>query len=82
MTADTYRCAWCHGVFTNERPEADVAAELRATFPETHDTGPTEVVCDDCFKRMMASDYPPSAYEADVRAGRIQTSDRPGEATS
>lgn len=50
MTADSYTCQRCWGVFTKGQTDAEAAAEFDSLFAE--DAGPRDLVCDDCFKDL------------------------------
>jgi hypothetical protein len=51
--ADTYECAVCHGVFekgwTDEEANAEAAAIFGAAPPEDE----RDVVCDDCWVKLV-----------------------------
>lgn len=50
-----YTCAGCGGVFTQTRPDSEALEERAALFPDEEAAGAAfEVVCDDCFKSIMA----------------------------
>jgi hypothetical protein len=51
---ETYECALCHGIFEKAVPDAEALEETRRLFGEHALKTPLEVVCDDCFKKMMA----------------------------
>jgi hypothetical protein len=52
-----YTCAACHGVFEPEWSEPEAEAEYQRTFPaEATAREPREVVCDDCYRKMLADE--------------------------
>ena len=62
MKENEYQCASCGGVFDSKPKEGwtekDKWAEHDRNFPgASHED--TEVVCDDCYLKMIAADPPP-----------------------
>lgn len=51
MDADEYRCAACDEVFKKGWSDEEAADEAKANG---FDGVPCEVVCDDCYKAIMA----------------------------
>ncbi|MGD0012808.1 MAG: hypothetical protein ABSD56_00050 [Bryobacteraceae bacterium] len=55
--SDTYICAQCGGTFSKVRDDDEALEEYRETFPEwmrLQDRGEPAIVCDDCWRKMMA----------------------------
>jgi hypothetical protein len=52
--AEKYTCASCKGTFEKGQSDEDAAAELTETFGGVFVPEDCDVVCDDCFQRMMA----------------------------
>ncbi len=53
MTAEEYECALCHGTFEKDWTDEEALAEYEATFTEEERQDVREVVCDDCYKKIM-----------------------------
>lgn len=51
--ANTYTCAYCKGVFEKGWDDTDAEAELKEKFGEEYTPENCDVVCDDCYKRIM-----------------------------
>lgn len=49
----SYTCAECGQTYESGWDEEDATAELAATFP-LQDKTACDVVCDDCYKKIMA----------------------------
>lgn len=62
-SGETSRCACCGGVFESDRSDADAMMEYQDTFTEEQRARPGEpaVVCDDCYRQMMAA-KPPAMF--------------------
>jgi len=55
-----YRCAACGGTFEEAWTDEEANAEARDVFGMDHEQDPTmALVCDDCYKAMIAA-YPPT----------------------
>ena len=50
---DDYTCAYCKGEFKATRSHDEVSAECKEFFDTTPDETVCDVVCDDCWKRIM-----------------------------
>lgn len=53
--SNTFCCAACGGVYEKAWTDQDAAEEFDAVFPD-EEIENAEVVCDDCFRAMMAAD--------------------------
>jgi DNA-directed RNA polymerase subunit RPC12/RpoP len=54
MTGVLYTCAVCDEEFESERSNEEAKAESEAIWGEKPSDETHDVVCDDCFKRLMA----------------------------
>jgi hypothetical protein len=59
---ETYQCANCDGVFIKDWSDEEAQAEYEENFPMTSQTDEPAVVCDDCYKAMIAW-QPPRDWE-------------------
>lgn len=50
---EDFTCAQCGGEFTRIVDDQEAVDEMEALF-DTRDTSDAELVCDDCFKEIMA----------------------------
>lgn len=50
----TYRCAECGGEFEFARDDEDAQAEAVQNFGRRGDAPGMAIVCDDCYKRIIA----------------------------
>lgn len=50
---EEYVCAYCHQEFTATAPDAEARAEYEQTFGVTMDEVPADVICDDCYIKLM-----------------------------
>ena len=54
MTAENqYTCSLCKETFEKGWTDSEAIAEYVATFTEEEREDVTEVVCDDCYKKIM-----------------------------
>lgn len=51
---NSFTCAYCRKTFPKGWSDEEAAQEAANLFPD-HEQKDMEVVCDDCFKRIMAS---------------------------
>jgi hypothetical protein len=51
---EEYTCAVCHGTFTKECSDEEAAAEMEATWQPLPGDDDPGIVCDDCFRQVMA----------------------------
>lgn len=49
-----FTCAYCHETFESAWTDEEAIAEAQATFSEV-ELEATEVVCDECYKAVMAA---------------------------
>ncbi len=62
--ADTYTCDHCHQTFEKEWSDEDASAESLEQFGVDITTDPSmAIVCDDCY-RMMIAELPPQEWRA------------------
>lgn len=50
---DEYTCAVCGETYKKGWSDEDAFEEYQETFPDVPENEPMEVVCDDCYQRMM-----------------------------
>lgn len=50
---DEYTCAYCGGEFIATRNHDEVSAECKEYFGTTPDETDCDIVCDDCWKRIV-----------------------------
>ena len=48
-----FTCALCHGTFEEGWTDEEALAEYNAAFTEEERAEPREIVCDDCYKKIM-----------------------------
>ncbi len=53
MTAEEYECSLCKETFEKGWTDAEALAEYEVTFTEEERQDVREVVCDDCYKKIM-----------------------------
>jgi len=62
MKENEYRCAMCGGIFKKGRPDEEAWEEHDVNFPgDSHETA--KIVCDDCYRQMVAIEPPPGMKE-------------------
>jgi len=64
MKDNKFKCAACGQVFEREWSDEEAQKEYKENFGDFNDGLGTEIVCDDCYKKMMA-EYPPSDFLKD-----------------
>ncbi len=47
-----YKCSLCGGEFESDTSDEEVLEEAKELFPE-HSYDKMEIVCDDCWKKVM-----------------------------
>ena len=54
--SETFECDVCHGVFEKARTDEEAVADMHATWrqPMETDEDGLGVICDDCFRRLIA----------------------------
>ena len=52
---NTYQCAMCGGIFETEWTDEEAIEELHEAFGEVM-VDDCEIVCDDCYKKIMGDD--------------------------
>ncbi len=58
MTGSTYTCSECGGTFECGRPDEEAHAEALRNFGKRGDHPSMAIVCDDCYKAIMAQPDP------------------------
>ena len=51
MKDNEYKCAMCNNVYNKGWTDEDAEKEFKENFGDS--TGETDVVCDDCYKKIM-----------------------------
>ena len=54
MTARIYTCEVCHGTFNKTRSDEEAREEMQALWRTQEGDDDPGIVCDDCFKDVMA----------------------------
>lgn len=55
---NTFKCAVCKGVFSKETPEEEALAELHQNFGDNVSLEECDVVCDNCYNKIMRENNP------------------------
>ena len=62
LNPNEYRCENCLEVYERDRPDTETQAEYEANFPNAaRQKVPQAIVCDDCYKEMIAWKDPKEA---------------------
>ena len=48
-----YKCAMCKGVFETSCSDEEALKEMQDTFTVAYEKEDCEILCDDCYKRLM-----------------------------
>jgi hypothetical protein len=53
MTGENFHCAACGGCFEKSRPDGEAAEEYQSLFQPHPGDDELDLVCDDCWKKLM-----------------------------
>jgi DNA-directed RNA polymerase subunit RPC12/RpoP len=71
MEKNGYRCANCGGIFIKGRSDEEAMKEYEENFEDIFEEDEVEIVCDDCYKLMMA-EYPIEKYFEDINRKALE----------